>query len=343
MIRTALVFTLLLFAISSFAEETHKDASYLIEGVEKIYLVDESRCSSPANKDDAGKVYLIEGTEKISKIQGALKKMTDMDSIGGCLCGGADKIYYCFKGKKLVRSWGLDCDTFLNSHQVTQEVNSLINPNLTGFLGVQIGYGYLASLPLEISDELIVRKASEKGILTLCRGSERDYAIKNKNKKDNTKYLEALLQIKQIKDFQPITDEDTLYNHAANLEELVGGWMAKSHEMPKFFFGESDDSESRFMSADPSSSPFDVKIYLYYHEPINIKADQEVRIGSYNIAVKKTSWKNGAEILTQYHYDLIVVGNTSDVNSERMKIMKALPEVKNVRCICDRYGLKILD
>lgn len=163
----------------SICQEKNMDASYLIDGVQKIYIVDESKCSGPANKDEAGKVYLIEGKENIEKIRQELKKWTDLTNKGGCLCGGPDKHYYCMSANGQRNYWGLDCDEFINGMEITVGLNALINPKYETFIGIHVGFALVADVPISTDETNLVKMAHDKGYEIFYKGWGKQYYIDN--------------------------------------------------------------------------------------------------------------------------------------------------------------------
>ena len=189
--------TVLISARSNPFDTTSKypDKPTISQGVNKIYIVDESRCENPDSGKNAGRVYLIEGQGKTVQLMKAFNNWHPKeDEVGGCLCGGPDKLYYCYEGTEQVDVWGLDCDTFLNYHAISPELNGLLNPKYpTTFLGEPIGYALIGDVPLETTEKEIVDIGRKADVTLFYNEGSRKGTIWQKDKE--TASFEVLIKI----------------------------------------------------------------------------------------------------------------------------------------------------
>ena len=328
-----LLFILLLAAnLAIYAQEKPQAASYLIEGVEKIYVVDESRCSSPKNPDEAGKVYLIEGKEKIEKIRKELQLWTDMSKEGACGCGGPDKHYYCVKRDGSQEYWGLDCDTFLNNKTIPEALNELINPNSKWFVGSHCGHAYLAEAPLTHSEKELGGQLAQKGYLLCYNEWYKDCILKAKAENDGINIIETILEIKTRKQAQNNIEEkkeDVLYGE---IGLILDAWFHDLNAKNSIELTGDIYSDHR----KPSTSPIEKTIFLS-SVPDNLKIGHEYGIGSTLVTVKKMTQVAHSELDSKYFYEVTIVGKTANDPEETKKIKTFFPFLKNIRCICERF------
>lgn len=154
--------------IAAQEKPAHPNLAYLLDGITKIYVVDESRCSSEPGSPDAGRWYVIEGEAALQRLEREFGKV-ETSKQGGCLCGGADIHFYGQDSKGDLRYFGLDCGMFIEGCEIPKALPPLIVPTKKGFLGKPVGPTYVVDVPLETTEPEI-RAAFAKADLTLLVG-----------------------------------------------------------------------------------------------------------------------------------------------------------------------------
>lgn len=314
------------------------------QGINKIYIVDESRCENSDSGKNAGIVYLIEGQEKIAQLMKAYKNWQPKE-VGGCGCGGADKHYYCYEGTEQANYWGLDCDIYLNSNTICPELNELINPKYpTTFLGKPIGYALIGNVPLETTEKEIVEIGRKANVKIFYNDWARKYILLQKDKesasfevlikmdlrdkgindKMHNRIMELLEQKDSEKERNKIVEETT---------DKVNEIRFKAYQEWVLNYGiEPIDSEESGSSGDW------VKLRLFLSKiPPNFKKNEQWQNADCNISIEEVNKKPEKGKHKKYYYEITILVPTSNSDKESKRITAAMPMLKNVRCVCDKF------
>ncbi len=213
---------LLTCSFATFAKKKLPGMSYLIEGVDRIYIVDESHCSGPTNKEDAGRVYLIEGKEKIEVLKEKFNKWKLDNEYGMCACGGPDKHYYCFREKDQTTYWGVDCDTYLNNLRMPVDLNAIINPKYDTFLGIPTGYALIADVPLEFSEKIFMPKPKVR-VYKYSIDKAKDNMC-NRNKSNGLPLLKSFCERQSMVKKTRLISETIKNYQIGSIMFLINGW-----------------------------------------------------------------------------------------------------------------------
>jgi hypothetical protein len=321
------------------------------QSVNKIYVVDESRCENPDSGINAGRVYLIEGQEKMAKLMKAFKDWQPKDG-GGCLCGGPDKHYYCYAEKEQVNYWGLDCDTFLQSNEICPELNGLINPKYPAtFLGEPVGYALTASVPIETTEKEIVEIGRKANVTIFYGDWARNSTIEQKNKE--TASFEALIKV-DLKDKGILDSEHNrimeLIRQKASEEERakvvqetddkVNAMCYKAYQEWLLNYGiEPSSLIDSQRSGWSSNGGAELKLCLS-KIPHSFKKNEQWQNAECNISIKEVNNRTDKEKCKQYYYGITILVPTSDSEKESKRISAAMPMLRNVRCVCERFSTR---
>jgi hypothetical protein len=314
------------------------------QSVNKIYIVDESRCENPYSGKNAGRVYIIEGQEKIAKLMKAFNDWQPKE-VGACGCGGPDKHYYCFEGIEQTNYWGLDCDTFLDGNIICPELNELINPKYPAtFLGKPIGYALIGDVPLETTEKEIVEVGRKSNVTMFFSDWARKGILLQKDKE--TASFEVLIKM----DLRDKGINDRMHNRIMELLEQkdsekerkkvvqetrdkVNAIRFKAYQEWLLNYGiEPIDSEERR----ESGNWIELMLFLS-NVPPSFKKNEQWQNAECNIAIEEMNQKPEKEKRRQYYYGITILVPTSDSEKESKRISAAMPILKNVRCVCDRF------
>ena len=337
----------LICSLATLAQKKQSDMNYLIEGVDKIYITDESRCSDPALKSEVGKVYIIEGTEKLDKIRKIIDAWKLNDEYGGCACGGPDKHYYCFCKGKAKSYWGLDCDTYLNGRELPMELNALINPKYDTFLGVETGYALIADVSVEVPEDNLIKKADEKSIKVLYNLWERENILNRQ--KQNTAPFEVTLRVAvdtgDLHDPEDLID-DNGNSRQPNFEENRK-YMIFFDKVDKLFqaFIEHERLNKILLAEDKkdvdfswnSKSAIATKRLFLASLPQEMKQNAAYQLGKNKISIQEVRSRTDVEKKEEYFYQVTILVPTANSEEEAKRVASAIPMLKNVKCICDRF------
>ncbi len=152
-------------------------AEYLVDGVEKLYIVDASRCSSVVAP--SGETYLIDSPAKLERVRDGLSRM-DPAHGGVCGCGGPEIWLYGVHKHEGVRWFGLDCEHLLDHIDMTGEVLSLLHPNRKGFLGIKVGYATAIKVPVDVTREDLLERAHAANYLVLTEIGPRERELERR-------------------------------------------------------------------------------------------------------------------------------------------------------------------
>jgi len=141
----------------------------LLDGAVRIYVVDESRCSTGYDSVEGGRWYLIEGEESIERLRQGLAAVPKQPP-NGCKCGGPDVHYYVERGDGSLKYFGVDCATFIQAMKIPPELKAILLPGEDRFLGGDGGPTYLVDVPLEVDEDSAQRAFSAKGFSLLTGG-----------------------------------------------------------------------------------------------------------------------------------------------------------------------------
>lgn len=150
-------------------------AEYLVDGVEKLYIVDASRCGSVVAP--SGETYLIDSPAKLERVRDELSRM---DPAYGSVCGcdGPEIWLYGVHKHEDVRWFGLDCESLLDNIEMTDEVLSLLHPKQKEFLGVKVGYATAIKVPVDVTREGLLESAHAANYLVLTEIGPRERELK---------------------------------------------------------------------------------------------------------------------------------------------------------------------
>lgn len=169
--RNLVMALLLLVATHLGAQEAMKSPglSYLLDDAVRIYVIDESQCSTKPDAKEGGRWYLIEGEETLDRLRKALSAV-DVNKRGGCACGGPDIQFYAVKPDGTSRHFGLDCAVFLNGVQLPKELRGQLIPSSKEFIGRAGGMTYICDIPLGTTEEEARRAFSASDLILLTGG-----------------------------------------------------------------------------------------------------------------------------------------------------------------------------
>jgi len=170
--RTALLLALaLVLPFASRGQEKPPLAGLdsLLDGAVRIYVVDESRCSTGYDSDEGGRWYLIEGEESLERLRRELAAVPKQLP-NGCKCGGPDVHYYVERGDGGLKYFGIDCGSFIEAMKISPELKAILLPGEDRFLGGGGGPTYLVDIPLEVEEDSARQAFSAKGFSLLTGG-----------------------------------------------------------------------------------------------------------------------------------------------------------------------------
>lgn len=327
-ITLMILVSLLTCSFATFAKKKLPGMSYLIEGVDRIYIVDESHCSGPTNMEDAGRVYLIEGKEKIEVLKEKFNKWKLDNEYGMCACGGPDKHYYCFREKDQTTYWGVDCDTYLNNLEMPVDLNAIINPKYDTFLGIPTGYALIADVPLEFSEKDIYAQAESSGIQIFYRQGERQYVQQEQIKWTAPFEIVLRTAVNGEEDEINIRNNKKLSNR---LDNVFNKWMENVGAVKLLL---AEDKKREGISG-PQSVVINKTIYLS-NLPENIKTTVTYQVGGYSVLVEEINQRTKEEQNKLHLWEITILVPSSNSEEEARKVSAAIPMLKNVKCICDR-------
>ncbi len=172
-LKTIIIILALSIAVVFFAQNEKKPVKtpdYLIDGAKKIYVIDESRCSTNSSSVDSGGCYLIEGEETIENLRKELSQVHSDDTLHGCLCGGPDIHYYIDTGSEALSYLGLDCQKYLMGYDLPESILNVIIPSREKFVGKKIGSTYIVDIPLDMTEAEATKRFRGAGLLLITGG-----------------------------------------------------------------------------------------------------------------------------------------------------------------------------
>jgi len=339
-IASAFCFMFIMFASPSYSplaetpDETPKTAEFLMDDVEKIYVVDEATCSIKRPSCESGKTYIIEGEEKLGLLRDGLTKM-DTSTRGGCLCGGPDIHFYCLLQDGSQRYLGLDCNNYLAGIQITDEVRSLINPVEGSFLGTFFGYALVADAPTDLNVEDFYSLCQDTGTVGLATEWNRERALEREREAIAPVHLrlETNFHAEDIANFEE--KSQLRWQWEKDAAKRFENWLSQRGLTEMVLKAGRVSSPRSSGSRTRESMDFQQDVYL--SDPaaakgILSKGDDPEQA----VTLKDVEYRSAEQQSEPHFYTVILISNNPCSAKEIGGVDESFPMLERIRPICDR-------